>query len=182
MLELTIAGTIELGKHAPSLRNNAWPLLAQSVNLRGARPCPELGAKPTCQLHARTSQFDPNRTSSGMSGRFHMAHKPVRCPLMLGGGDETSAIYRSCGWSNDVGSWRECAASHWRSPDRSPDTVLAHRNLSLEQGIAVGFVTLDGSRARISRSSIDMPRAGRIVFPDSPPILFDKRSTSSSRR
>jgi hypothetical protein len=26
MLELTLAGTIELGKHAPSLRNNAWPL------------------------------------------------------------------------------------------------------------------------------------------------------------
>ena len=34
-------------------------LLAQSVSLRGARTCPELGVKPTCRLNARTSQFDP---------------------------------------------------------------------------------------------------------------------------
>ena len=38
------------------------PLLAHSVSLRGARPCPELGVKPTCRLNARTSQFDPERT------------------------------------------------------------------------------------------------------------------------
>jgi hypothetical protein len=38
------------------------PLMAQSVSLRGARPCPELGVKPTCRLNARTSQFDPERT------------------------------------------------------------------------------------------------------------------------
>jgi hypothetical protein len=31
MLELTIAGIIEPGKHAASLRNNAWPLLADIV-------------------------------------------------------------------------------------------------------------------------------------------------------
>ena len=35
-------------------------LLAQSVSLRGARLCPELGVKPTCRLDARTSQFDPH--------------------------------------------------------------------------------------------------------------------------
>ena len=32
MLNLTIAGTIELGKHAPSLRNNPWPLLARNAS------------------------------------------------------------------------------------------------------------------------------------------------------
>lgn len=37
-------------------------LLAQSVSLRGARPCPELGVKPTCRLNARTSHFDPIQT------------------------------------------------------------------------------------------------------------------------
>jgi hypothetical protein len=34
-------------------------LLSQSVSLRGARPCPELGVKPTCRLNAGTSQLDP---------------------------------------------------------------------------------------------------------------------------
>jgi hypothetical protein len=38
------------------------PVLAQSVGFRGARRCPELGAKPTCRLNARTSHFDPTRT------------------------------------------------------------------------------------------------------------------------
>jgi hypothetical protein len=37
--------------------------MAQSVSLRGERPCPELGVKPTGGLNARTSQFDPRRTS-----------------------------------------------------------------------------------------------------------------------
>jgi hypothetical protein len=54
-------------------------ILAQSVSLRGLRLCPELGVKATCRLNARTSEFDPKRTSSGMSGPFHMANKPVRC-------------------------------------------------------------------------------------------------------
>ena len=36
--------------------------MAQSVSLRGARPCPELGVKPTSRLNARTSQFDPQET------------------------------------------------------------------------------------------------------------------------
>ena len=35
-------------------------MVAQSVSLRGARPCPELGVKPTCRLNAETSEFDPN--------------------------------------------------------------------------------------------------------------------------
>jgi hypothetical protein len=34
-------------------------MMAQSVSLPGARTCPELGAKPTCRLYARTSHFDP---------------------------------------------------------------------------------------------------------------------------
>jgi hypothetical protein len=38
------------------------PLMAQSVCLHDARPCPELGLKPTCRSNARTSQFDPKRT------------------------------------------------------------------------------------------------------------------------
>jgi hypothetical protein len=36
--------------------------MAQSVRLRGARPCPELGVTPTCWLNARTSQFDPKQS------------------------------------------------------------------------------------------------------------------------
>ena len=36
---------------------NQCPFLAQSVGFRGARPCPELGAKATCRLNARTSHF-----------------------------------------------------------------------------------------------------------------------------
>jgi hypothetical protein len=39
MLELTIAGTIELGKHAPSLRNNAWPLLARTGGRKSGGAC-----------------------------------------------------------------------------------------------------------------------------------------------
>ena len=36
--------------------------MAQGVSLRDARPCPELGAKPTCRLNARASQFDQKLT------------------------------------------------------------------------------------------------------------------------
>jgi len=36
--------------------------MAQSVSLRGARPRPELGVKPTCRLCVRTSEFDPCET------------------------------------------------------------------------------------------------------------------------
>src|SRR5450631_3213071 len=36
--------------------------VAHTVSQCGARPCPELGAKPTCRLNARTSHFDPSRT------------------------------------------------------------------------------------------------------------------------
>ena len=36
--------------------------MAQSVSLRDAKLCPESGVKPTCRLHVRTSQFDPERT------------------------------------------------------------------------------------------------------------------------
>ena len=43
---------------------SARPVLAQSVSLRGARPCPELGVKPTCRLQVQTSQFDPNSDMS----------------------------------------------------------------------------------------------------------------------
>src|SRR5450755_4650786 len=35
-------------------------LLAQSVSLRDARRCPELGVKPTGGMNARISQFDPD--------------------------------------------------------------------------------------------------------------------------
>lgn len=50
---------------APRTSENIWllPLLAQSVSLRGAGPCPLSGAKPACRLNARTSHFDPKRTS-----------------------------------------------------------------------------------------------------------------------
>jgi hypothetical protein len=51
-------------RHFPRMpmRWSLGPKVAQSVSLRGARPCPELGVKPTCRLNARTSQFDPKRT------------------------------------------------------------------------------------------------------------------------
>ena len=41
-------------------------LLAQSVSLRGAMPCPELGVKPTSGTNARTSHFDPQETSASI--------------------------------------------------------------------------------------------------------------------
>jgi hypothetical protein len=41
------------------------PFLAQSVSLRSVRPRPELGVKPTSRLRARSSEFDPKRTSTG---------------------------------------------------------------------------------------------------------------------
>jgi hypothetical protein len=43
--------------------------MAQSVSLRGARLCPELGVKPTCRLHVQTFQFDPQETSNAEFAR-----------------------------------------------------------------------------------------------------------------
>ncbi len=56
MEEPPSGGFFFTGLH-PSFR-----LLAQNVSLRDARPCPELGVKPTCRSNARTSQFDPQQT------------------------------------------------------------------------------------------------------------------------
>jgi hypothetical protein len=55
-----VNGFVSVYGHSRRLPGS-FPLLAQSVSLRCARLCPELGVKPTCRLDARTSQFDPNR-------------------------------------------------------------------------------------------------------------------------
>jgi CheY-like chemotaxis protein len=49
--------------------------VAQSVSLRGARPRPELGVKPTCRLNARTSHFDPQQNSRSGCLFFKTAHE-----------------------------------------------------------------------------------------------------------
>jgi hypothetical protein len=43
--------------------------MAQSVSLRGARRCPELGVERTCRSNAPTSHFDPERTKQPSGGR-----------------------------------------------------------------------------------------------------------------
>jgi hypothetical protein len=43
--------------------------MAHSVSYCDARPCPELGVRPTCRLNARTSHFDPERTKQPSGGR-----------------------------------------------------------------------------------------------------------------
>ena len=63
-------------------------MLAQSVNLRSVRPRPELGVKPTSRLNARTSHFDPERTSPLPSrgstiALMLRAHRKVRPVLRL---------------------------------------------------------------------------------------------------
>src|ERR1700722_5643250 len=67
---------------------------AQSVSLRGARTCPELGVKPTCRLSARTSHFDPTVwTGRALQAGFETNGGGWSCASVSG-----PCMERLCSW------------------------------------------------------------------------------------
>ena len=132
-------------------------------------------------LAASISAFDPQRTSSEMSGPFPISDKPVRCDLLrletvMRRREFIGLVAGATTWA--CGARGQQVANVRRigvlSPFAPADTLLW--NKALVRGLS-DFGWVDG---RISLSSIDLPRARKSVSLSWSPILSKKRSTFSS--